>query len=534
MRRSPLPLPVRRPERRVAWSAACLVFALSLLGFAGEPWGAAAEARWRTTQSLASLSMTIDVPMAEPQEGERLAIRKGTRKGTSYAAAPLGAAIMAVPAEWVAHFSGLGLQLDPLQRVRLSRAVHAMLGSVWLAGIAALLVLAARRLGVERITAWSSALAFALTTWAVPAARGFGPELPAALLLLFGFQLLLRARYCLGHLLPVSRFELVLAGATLAFAGCVHPLAWPTAFIVLGAGEVELRKGPRTRTNEGAVRGAWVLAPFAAVFALTLTLNLWRFGQPLDFGGGGPSIASEPQAVLNAALALLISPGRGMLLFAPGVVLAIVGVQASRARGERSWGRVAAASLVVTWMLAAAQWSSDRIGPEQASSAWEYGPAYMLLVLPLVWLGVPLGVRRLREARMLRLAVLVLGCSGLFVNLAGVLVDAQTVRGLARQVVPAQANEDWNPTLASPIAHWRMIRRTTAGLSGPIASDSLFGPQVRGQVESVNPRSRGFNGLGWVDLEKRAGLGWLGMSLATVLGVLGASLAILGLGPRAH
>lgn len=534
MRRSPLPLPVRRPERRVAWSAACLVLALSLLGFGGEPWGAAAEARWRTTQSMASLSLSIDTPMADPQEGEQVAIRKGVRSGTTYAAAPLGAAIMAVPAEWIAHFAGAGLRLEAVQRVRLSRATHALLGSVWLAGIAALLVLAARRLGVERITAWCSALAFALTTWAVPAARGFGPELPAALLLLFGFQLLLRARYALGHLLPVSRFELVFAGASLAFAGCVHPLAWPTAFIVLGAGEVELRKGPRTRTNEGAVRGAWVLAPFATVFGMTLLLNLWRFGHALDFGGGGPSYAFDSRAIIDAAVSLLVSPGRGMLLFAPGIVLAIVGVQASRARGERSWSRVAAASLAATWVLAALQWSSDRLGPEQASNAWGFGPAHMLLVLPLVWLGVPLGVRRLREARMLRAAILVLGCAGLFVNLPGVLVDAQAVRGLARQVVPAQAAEDWNLSLASPIAHWRMIRRSTAGLTGPVAGDALFGPLVGGQVEYLDPRSQGFSSLGWVELERREGLGWLGLSLASILGALGAVLAILGLGPKAH
>ena len=474
------------------------------------------------------------MPLEELQAGERPALRSGAREGTTYAAAPLGAAIMAVPVEWVSHFVGLGLRIDPVQRVRLSRASHALLGSVWLAAIAGLLVLAARRLGAERITAWFSALAFAATTWAVPAARGFGPELPAALLLLFGFQLLLRARYALGHLIPVSRFELVLAGISLAFAGCVHPLAWPTAFIVLGSGEVELRKGPRTRTSEGSVHGAWVLAPFGVVFGMTLLLNLWRFGHALDFGGGGPSIAAEPRAVLDAGLALLLSPGRGMLIFAPGIVLAIVGGQASRARGERSWSRVAAASLVVTWVLAAAQWSSDRLGPEQAGSAWGFGPPYMLLVLPLAWLGVPLGVRRLREAGMLRAAVLVLGCSGLFVNLPGVLVDAQAVRGLARQVWPAQAAEDWDLSLASPIAHWRMIRRTTAGLSGPVPASALFGAQVQGHVEYRDSRAQGFSSLGWMELERLEGLGWLGLSSASVLALLGGFLALLGLGPRAH
>ncbi len=143
--------------------------------------------------------------------------------------------------------------------------------------------------------------------------------------------------------------------------------------------------------------------PFLLCVLFQAALNLYRFGSITEFGYG-----SEPATGFTTPLAdgiryLLLSPGKGLLLFAPPVVLGLAMWPLLARRFPLEAGAVAlvfAAELVYygRWWA----WHGD----------WSWGPRYLYVTVPFLMLGWGLLLDRWR-----RVPVLLKGLAGLLAGL---------------------------------------------------------------------------------------------------------------------
>ncbi|HUT57797.1 MAG TPA: hypothetical protein VNA25_08080 [Phycisphaerae bacterium] len=134
---------------------------------------------------------------------------------------------------------------------------------------------------------------------------------------------------------------------------------------------------------------AWGLA-VAAAFAW-LNLRIYGSVLPPYYRPADPNQSEMVQALAGT----LVSPGRGVLIFSPVLVLSIVGaVWGIRSRGHRAFDGAVAAVVVLHWLLVASWWGWR--------GGWCFGPRLFTDVMPFfVLLLVPL-LERLRRAPLRR------------------------------------------------------------------------------------------------------------------------------------
>src|SRR5205823_5383327 len=121
-----------------------------------------------------------------------------------------------------------------------------------------------------------------------------------------------------------------------------------------------------------------VVGPSMIALAIHGVYNLLRFGDPLttayystDGAGGGLDFNGNLWVGLYG---LLLSPGRGLVWYAPPVLLA--GLALPRLYRQRTTVCKALLALVVLWLLVHARWADWHAG-------WGWGPRYLLPILPL-------------------------------------------------------------------------------------------------------------------------------------------------------
>lgn len=378
---------------------------------------------------------------------------------------------------------------------------------------AALLAATCLRLGVGRRQSWWVAMAYGLCTYAWPQARSCLSDVQATFFLFAAFHLLvrLRSREQLGR--APGRGALLGLGTLLTFAVLTRVALAPAALAIVAAAEIELCLGRARRTGRspGARRALlWVGLPIlvgAIVFAVT---NHVRFGHWSDSGYAlavqGGLFRGDPRPGLAG---LFLSPGRGLFVFAPLLLLAPIGFRRMRRRGERLGFWVPLVVLGVTVAVAAPL--------EGWHGALTYGPRYLLPALPFLFLAVGHAIPIALESRIGRTAFVVLAGIGLWVQLPAALVDPGTHHDLAMQAtrleVPvdpalpvADANEVrfehtlWDLEYVAPFALWRILRHRIAEGNDAFSSNELFRvePDVILRPSPAAPRSRGFEHLAWV------------------------------------
>ena len=233
----------------------------------------------------------------------------------------------------------------------------------------------------------------------------------------------------------------VWAGVALALAMLNRPhnlILWPVLAALAG--------WPR----DGRRWLAFSIAP--AVMALWwVWFNLQRFGRPLDFGylaaiQGDFSLATLPLGVVGQ----LLSPGRGLLWYAPLVVL--IGWALRRPSAEQAptpWLLLAAGLVPLLFYGARSNWWGS----------WCWGPRYLVPVLPLLGVAAALGAPRAPRW----LVGLTVGL-GLVAALAGLV----TYNGLYQDFVWRRDGSFqrllWSPLDSPLVGHWRMLARVPPDL----------------------------------------------------------------------
>jgi hypothetical protein len=326
---------------------------------------------------------------------------------------------------------------------------------------------------------------FLLATPAIPYARlAFAEPLSGLLVLVAVMLLWVGPHTRLAATTPPSKWAIFVVGICLGLAVLVKPangiyvpftllyLAWVLARH--GTGDMQLRSLLSAQTLRGVAPGIGLgIAGMLPGVLLTGFFNAMRYGSPFVTGYENEGFTTPLYVGLYG---LLFSPGKGIIYFAPPVILlplALVYIWRSgkpHLRAEVLW-LVGQTALVFGFH---ALWSSW-----EGNVAW--GPRFLIPFVPLMlWpLGALAGVVWARRAWW------ALGAAGFVVAVAGTLVDQFyyfDINGVYREGTPEEWHMLFTPEWSQVVAHWRfiltgvrepMIRPTLSQMGLPPAWDLI-------------------------------------------------------------
>ena len=303
---------------------------------------------------------------------------------------PVGTPSVSGAAGWLLHgataLAGLAFELDAGGEAMVGKALAALFAAL---AASAHFAAVARRHGPGEAR-WAAFL-LALGTTLAAAAQAWSGEAAATCAVAVAVVLLVRSEEE-GEAAPAAR-----AGLPLSLAVALQPSTAALGLVLLGAVLLRWRR-------EGVPVLAWA-APGALVALVAL--------------GGAPPAASaaapgpfEPNAL--GLLALLVSPAKGALVFAPVALVGLLGLaRALRAPARRLWDQPQPSRLLpvafalaalahFSWLAVAGGWAAgDFWGPRWVAPAW-----------PLLLAFVPEGFALLGTVATL-LAVLSVGVQAL-------------------------------------------------------------------------------------------------------------------------
>jgi hypothetical protein len=246
-------------------------------------------------------------------------------------------------------------------------------------------------------------------------------------------------------------------------------------------------------------------APFALPVGIAAVVaagaNWWRYGSALDGGYNTPIFTER---LMRGVYGLVVSPNKGIVFYAPLVLLAPYGLFRLFRR------RAHADALAVA--LALAVWIAGHAKFYDWGGGWTWGPRYLMPILPLAFVAVAEALDRSARAR---LAAYPLAAAGLVVTLLGVVVDEGASRravgdfwfgGLAgtiragqastgRTVEIARSAEDVLPAFSSIASHWWLLRVALQGCDcteGSIRCACPAGAMTANRVFQSPPWRKGY------------------------------------------
>lgn len=295
-----------------------------------------------------------------------------------------------------------------------------LFNSIVTAATGAVLLLAVRRLGYDNRTSLIAGLTFGLASLAWPYAKTAFSDPLAGLCLIGAALALIRFRDTSGAVNALwAGIALAAAIATRYVNVVVVPLfgalllwyLWQTTNKTTPTGEA----GP-LRTFFSQRQGAWrAIVAFGAPLAVTAVLialfNVARYGDPLNTG-----YLSEERfsAVWWQGIAgLLISPGRGLFLYAPVLLLALPAIPTfyRRSRPEAAL----AGAVVLAHLLLYGKWFMWHGG-------YAWGPRFMIPALPFLVMSMAPVIEWTRESAWWRRAFYVLAILSGLIQLIGLSV----------------------------------------------------------------------------------------------------------------
>jgi hypothetical protein len=356
--------------------------------------------------------------------------------GRRYSQYGPGQSFAAVP--WVAAGLLVGNTFPKDQAGYPLRLILGSFNALIAAGMCGLLAALGMSLGYSR---WASlllgaTLAFATYLW--PHSRTFFSEPLTALLMLGSFYLLARTRY----MSPATRrgiaLQMAASGALLALVLATkiqYAVAVPAFVLYLAWPLLSRQRDNSPVSRSQFLRRVVYWGAGFVVGLLPLMLYNWSvFGSPLVTGYGTDLRATFKTPLGEGVYGLLLSPGKGLVWYAPPVLLAAWGLWrfARKHKAEVVFVLLLGASIVTLFALYAF-WHGD--------GSW--GPRYLIPFLPFALLpAIALFDRLGSMAPLKSLAVAVVVSLGFLINLLGVLVNFDTYINLgyddqARHFVPA-------------------------------------------------------------------------------------------------
>lgn len=285
----------------------------------------------------------------------------------SFVAVPFYAAAMAlervIPASAIAAFDAPKIlyydrnDLSELVRMYAVTFVNPLVTALTAVLISAALI----RLGLSQRTSAMAALAYGTTGFTPFYAKTFFSEPLAALCVLAAFVCWLKQRQE-GPNAYKWAFLAGIAAGTSVLARVANTVLLLPAFIAMIMDK-------KSRQH--------IYAAFAGValpFSLLFFFNTLRFGSPFETGYSGV-LHMFRGSFFEGFLGLILSPGRGLLLYAPWTILGFAGVAAAFRR-DPPLAVLCGGCFLSLWLMYSpwAQWDGG----------WVYGPRFLLPGVPLL------------------------------------------------------------------------------------------------------------------------------------------------------
>jgi hypothetical protein len=321
------------------------------------------------------------------------------RDGQKYPQFMPGQAIVNIPLYLLGRWlSGESLNL---RSVLVAHWTTSLFNPIVIALTGWLLAVFASRLGYARRLSIGLGLAYALCTMVLPYSGTYFGEPLIALLILLAVYAVYAARGSRR-----AGVWLIVAGASLGLTVFIRE----RSAIMIPPFIVYVYLCRRRVLWRGWAAFFTPLAVFAGIIGL---LNLSRYGSPLTFGFSALQHTSFSTPLVLGLYGLLISPGKGLLLYNPIAWAGFIGL-AVMFRTRRKEAILFALVILAELVFFAVY--------EFWTGGWNWGPRYIMPVLPLLVLAagewVHVNPTRLRRAILITLCV-----SGFVLNLPAVLVD---------------------------------------------------------------------------------------------------------------
>jgi hypothetical protein len=421
--------------------------------------------------SRAMLHGRIDVPRGATIQGP---------DGRLYSKNTAGQAVLALPLVAAAELAAKTAHFRDERAVLAARFVTSFFNALIAAVALASLYAFARRLGARAGPSLAAVALLGMTTPFWVYAKSFMAEPLESLGLLMTLGNAALASAGGDRALPDERRRLAFAalGAFLAVSAKVSMLG----LVIVALSALGLRRLQR-----------WLvpLAGVALALAGHVAYNLARFGNPLESGYGAQASVGAFSTPLPVGLyGLLLSSGKGVLWFAPAVVLAFAGwAEMLRPRAHSSEprhggpARNAALAAIATWGAGLLEFGAFQHWAGDGS----WGPRYLVPLLPLAFIAVAFALEGASRAR--RRLAWALGIAGLLVTLGGVGVYYGAEMREVGDYPYTLALDDprfmeashFNPRFSPILVHWRMLHEDLR--------DHLHGEWPRiGQAGAVDPR----------------------------------------------
>jgi len=240
-------------------------------------------------------------------------------------------------------------------------------------------------LGYDDWVALVACLTFGLATPAWPYAKTFFSDPLAGLCLLGAALALLRFRQS-GH--PINTFWAGLALAVAVAVRYANAIVVPLYALLLVKYQTSALKSPHPGRQDRQIWHAWVAfgAPLAATAVALAYYNLARYGNPLNTGYLPEESFSG--VWLQGIAGLLVSPGRGLFLYAPVLLTTLAAAPAffrrHRAEAALAW------AMILVHVLLYGKWFMWHGG-------YAWGPRFMVPTLPFFVIGMAPAIERAKE-----------------------------------------------------------------------------------------------------------------------------------------
>lgn len=492
-------------NRRVGWWALLFFLGCYLLTFSGRPGGGDQLTMYEMTRSLAERGALDLDPTAQGW-------LKAGRGGRFYSPYPPGQPLLAVPLYWLGEAAAWAKPgLDPGQATSFTVTLLAPIAAA--AGLAAIYAILIQ-LGYRRRTAFAVAAIVGFGSFYWPLSKNFNSEPAAVAVTLWGVWFWYRFQASRRPL------EAALCAVFIACSVLIR-LAFVPVAGALFLYALYRMAGHRGRLSRPGLCLVAFSTPFLTVTLFLLWYNWLRFGGVAQTGYRAAML--EPTEIIpwNAALGMLVSPGKGLLWFAPILVPAPVAWLAWRQ------SRPPDASLILVIAVAV-------LAPlcffKGWPGGWAWGPRYNLLMVPV--LALPLAAlweRSGLSGRRWRAALVGLAILGGILQLPAVVAPVELAYLHGRQQhgrrIDNQARSPliWRPRESLMVVQWQLAallvrNRLTGAHEQP--------PPARAELRLTGQKAANFN-LRRFDLWFEA-LYLHGIGLSTLLPALLLLMSLTG------
>lgn len=373
------------------------------------------------------------------------------RDGLAYSKYGLGQSLAALPLYLLgAAWRGLS------GSVYAPRAAVALLNALLVATTAGMLLKIVLQMGYPRPTGQMIALAYALCTPAWVYTHTFFSEPLVTLCLVTAVFSMIRFAQS-----DQSRW-LALAGGALGVALLtrVDAVAALPAF-ALYLGLVWWQRRPYLAAASGQSLAA--AAPFAAGLGLALGYNYHRFGSILEFGYSTSNWQSD---FLTGLIGLTLSPGKGLVWYAPPIVLGLISMPAFARRFPRE---------ALLCLALAAGILAVHAPYTYWEGGWCWGPRLILPALPFLLIPAAPLLARPGQGGLRSLGIAVLLALGLVVQLPALFCEPAHSLQAAYAAFPEEFQDRvlYRPADAPIVRQWHSLAQVTANLRYPAARSRI-------------------------------------------------------------